>query len=391
MALTQEQQAIELIGRARQILVTTREHATKDSIASAFATSLLLKKLNKTHDVVIPGWKAEHALPFLSADVKPQDKLGATRSLRMSLDVTQAPLSELMYDVKDGVLEMTIVPKHGEWQPKDVVFRHGDDRYDLIIALDAPDFGSLGEAFREKADFFYRTTVINIDANPTNEYWGQVNLVDLNAVSTTEVLHSFIDRWNSQHVTPEIATALLAGMIANTHSFRTANVTPHTLATSSRLMERGARREEIVNALWRTRSLPVLKLWGIALTRLEQDRDLGLVWTTLLESDFLTAGARPEDVEGIVSELLGFAPEAKVVAIGLHTRNGLVLNVHAQPPLSAAELVRPLGGTGSRDRAVVTIVDSGHPTEGSGGSGSAGMKKVVETLALSLSKRLAPQ
>jgi hypothetical protein len=34
-----------------------------------------------------------------------------------------------------------------------------------VIAVDAPDMASLGNLFRDKADFLYRTTVINIDCS----------------------------------------------------------------------------------------------------------------------------------------------------------------------------------------------------------------------------------
>jgi len=282
----------------------------------------------------------------------------------------------LMYDVKDGKLDITLVPKQGEWTEKDFAFKQGQDRYDLVIAVDAPDMKSLGGLFREKADFLYRTTVINVDCASNNESWGQVNLVDLNAVSTSEVLYGFLSRWNKQHVDADVATAALAGMISRTRSFRTSNVTPKTLQISSELVTLGARRADIVQGLWRTQSISTLKLWGRVLSRLEQDRESGIVWAVLTDADFVESGASSAAVEGVVDELIAYAPSAKVVIIGRHTRDGLVLNVHAQPPLSAVELVRPLGGTGSRDRAVVNIKDGGHPMEE--------MKKAVERLGMTL-------
>jgi len=352
MALKSHEQVVELVSRASHILVVTREHPTVDSACAAIATGLLLEKLGKSCDVVIPGWQEADRPKFLSEKPLVHDTLGAIRTFHLTLDVSRVPLSELMYDVKDGKLDITVIPKHSEWTPKDFTFRHGDDRYDLVIALDIPDMASLGEAFRSKADFFYRTSVINIDHHSTNEYWGQVNLVDLNAVSATEALYTFVKDWNDMHLTPDIATAILAGMISKTRSFRTANVTPRTLAVSSELIERGARRGEIVTSLWRNRSVATLKLWGRALARLEQDRDIGLVWTSLTEGDFLEAGAKPADIEGIVDELVAYAPEAKVVAIFMQERDGIRVHVYATPPLSAAELLRPFGGTGTRDRAV---------------------------------------
>lgn len=350
MAFKPEQQAVELIGRAKNILVTTRDNASTDSLASAIALGMVLKKLNKTFDLVVPGYDAANHpsyLPKFEVSGKP----GAMRAFHISLDVRQVPLSELLYDVKDGKLEITLVPKHGDWMPKDVAFKHGDDRYDLIIALDSPDMSSLGDIAKNQADFIYRTTIINIDHNSANESWGQVNLVDLNAVSTSEVLFTFLQGWNKSFIDEPTATSLLAGMIAKTKSFRTPNVTPNTLKTSSELVSLGAKRGEIVAGLWRTQSISNLKLWGRILSRLEQDRELGLVWSVLNETDFIEAGAKPDAIDGVVDELISYAPEAKTVLLAVQKADGLHVNIFAQAPRSAADIARVFEGVGTRERA----------------------------------------
>ncbi len=356
MALSAEQQAIELISRANTILVTTRENPTVDSIASVVAVGLLLKKLQKNFDAVIAGWDPKQAPDFLPQTVEIAPEIGAMRTFHLEVNVKDVPLAELAYDVKNDLLDIAIIPKKGSWTPQDITFKHGEDRYDLVITVDAPDLASIGAFAREQADFFYRTPIINIDANPTNEYWGQVNLVDLNAVSTTEVLFGWIERWNRSLVDEPMGTALLAGMVAKTKSFRTANVTPKTLAASSTLVELGAKREQIVHGLWRTRSVRTLKLWGRALSRLEQDHELGLVWTTLGETDFVEAGVGPEALEGVVDELISYAPEAKAIAVITQRSSQLLVNLYASAPFSADELARPFNGSGTRDHATFSIV-----------------------------------
>ncbi|HVM90413.1 MAG TPA: DHH family phosphoesterase [Verrucomicrobiae bacterium] len=353
MALNAQQQAVELIGRAKNILLTTREQASIDSIASVTALALVLKKLNKSFDIVVPDFDAKQVPSFLPS-VEIRSAPGSMRSFKIKLNVKDVPLSELMYDVKDGQLEITIVPKKNSWKPNDVSFASGDDRYDLVIAVDAPDMASLGALFREQADFLYRTTIINLDHNAANEYWGQVNVVDLNCVSTTEALYQFLKDWNTNQIDADIATAVLAGMIAKTRSFRTTDVTPKTLAAASHLVELGARRADIVQGLWRTQTVSTLKLWGRALTHLRQDRELGLVWATLTQRDFLETGAKPEQLDGVVEELIGASPEAKIVALLSPAGNGTHVSLHAKPPFDAADIARAFSGTGNRERATFT-------------------------------------
>lgn len=376
MALLPEQQAIELIGRSKNILVTTREHASMDAIASVIAMGLVLKKLNKTFDVSIPGFNAKSLPSFLPDTLDIRPSIGAMRSFHLSVDVAKTPLQELMYDVKDGKLNITIVPKHGEWIETDVKLSPGTDRYDLVIAVDTPDMASLGDLFRDKADFLYRTNVINIDCASTNESWGQVNLIDLNAVATSEVVYGFLSRWNKQHIDADVATSVLAGMISRTRSFRSPNVTPKTLQLSSELVAIGARRGDIVQGLWRNQSIPTLKLWGRVLSRLEQDRESCIVHAVITDADFIESGARKEALAGVVDELIAFAPEAKVVVLMHQERDGLTVHVHAQAPLSAAELVRPFAGTGARDRAHFVYKEAHDVHEAK--------TKIIEKLAVTL-------
>lgn len=380
MALTPQQQALEQITRAKRILIVGKEHPTNDVLAAASSCLLFLRAMGKQADAVIPGIDKTTIPSFLPAKEDLSSTAPAMRATTISLNVKDVPLGELLYDVKDGKLEITVVPKRGEWTPQHLSFKHGDDRYDLVLALDAPDMQSLGELSRSHADFLYRTTILNIDCSSTNEHWGQVNIVDLNAVSTTEILCTLFDTWNRNLINADIATALLAGMISKTKSFRTQNVTPKTLTTASQLIAMGARREEIVHGLWRTRSVATLKLWGRALSRLEQDRSSGLVWAGLTSQDLIETGASISTLDDVIDELVSYAPEAKTVVFVTEgeQKNGLRVLVHANAPYSAVELTRQFGATGTRERASFVLKEELPLVEG--------MKFVVDKVRASMTK-----
>lgn len=353
MALSEQQQALEHIKRAKHILVASREQATADTIAGALACYLFLKQMGKSADVFIPGLNPEHAPKFLPAVTEIKTAVGPMRALKIYLDVSQTPVSELMYDVRNNRLEITIQPKNGEWKGHDVKAKHGEDYYDLIMALDCPNQHAFGAWSRECADFIYRTSIINIDCDAANEHWGQINLVDLNAVCTCEALFHLFEQWNNQALNEDLATALLAGMMAKTKSFRAPNITPRALNAAAQLISRGARREEIVYGLWRKQNVSTLKLWGRALTRLNHDPVLNLVWTFLTKQDFIETGAPDHHLNEVISELIMYAPEAKVIALFYESAESNVvhLSLHAQPPYHAAELTREFGATGTRESA----------------------------------------
>lgn len=354
MARTIEEQAVEHLKRSRQILITTCEHPSLDEVASACALALCLKAAGRAFDVVIPGFTV--APPFLPVkDLAIRPHVGALRAYHFKLDVTKVPLQELLYEVRDGLLDITLLPKEGSWSGEDARFTAADDRYDLVITLGAADKQSLGELSRRESDFLSRAVTINIDCHATNEYWGQMNIVDLRTSAVSEVVAAWLETWASDFVSADVATCLLAGIVAKTRAFRTPNLHPQTLERAAKLVALGGRREEVVYGIWRTRSIASLRLWGAALSRLESDPVTGLVWTSLTETDLLEAGSDLDATDGVVEELIRYAPEAKAILIFHHRADRLQARLHTIPPLSAIELGRAFQATGTRETALFEI------------------------------------
>jgi len=174
---------------------------------------------------------------------------------------------------------------------------------------------SLGKTFFNNTDLFYKVPVINFDNHPGNEHFGQINFVDLTATSICEIIYKTMIRLSQSNIDPEMATAILTGMISQTQSFNTANVTPNTLNIASQLMNLGADREKIIKHLYRTKSISSLKIWGEALTHMENDPALGLVWTTITREDFARTGATEDELKELIDELASNSPEAKLVLL----------------------------------------------------------------------------
>lgn len=369
MSLTPEQQLFETVNRAKRILVLGKANSDIATISSVLALAAFLEKRNKRIDAVIPGFNQTLIPAFLTGEQKISATLGPLRALKIKINTTHASLDEILSDATDTSLDVTLIPKQGEWSTQDVSFHHGEDIYDLIITLDCPDLISLGEIARNHADLIYRIPLCNIDTHASNEYWGQLNIVDLNAVSSGELLYRLFCQWDRHAIDEKLATLLLTNMIAKTHSFRSAHVTPKTLQACSELISLGAKREEIVHGLWRNKSVPLLRLWGKVLTRLEQDRARGLVWAVLTRTDCIDAGVHDLALDGIVDELLTYAPEAKISVL-IHEavdaqQNVVHANVYATHPYSAVELCRSFAPQGSPEHATFSLSNTASVVENS--------------------------
>jgi phosphoesterase RecJ-like protein len=219
---------------------------------------------------------------------------------------------------------------------------------------------SLGGIFSNNTDLFYRLPIVNFDSNPNNEHYGQINIIEITSVSTSENIFKTMNEINASLINEEIATALLAGIISQTRSFKTANITPNTLHTASQLMKLGADREKIIRHLYHNRSIASLKIWGQALSHLKNDTVSGLVWAVLTRENFVRSGATEEDLNELIDELIINSPEAKVIVLLYehpHTTNQICGLIVSNEQCDAKMLVAQFNPQGNKKRASFTIKD----------------------------------
>ena len=352
MAWTTHQQATEAIKRAKRVLVVAPENPTSDSLATLAAVLSYLQAHGIAADGLVPNINPEKLPNYLPQPDRIMPKPAGLRDLIIKLDLSKIPVHELAYDVVDGHLEINLTPKSGEWNAKDVTILPGEDRHQAIVAIGFPDRQSLVSAFREPTDMVHRVPIINLDHEAKNEHWSAINLVDISATSSAEVAYAWFEDWDAKKIDGPTATALMAGLMANTNSFRSSKVTSLTLEKAAKLMTIGADRERIVLDLWRTNPVSTLRLWGRALSRLEQDLEHSMVWTVLSKQDILDTGTSEARLDVMVQELIAHAPDAKLALIFVeHDPQTTRLVLFAQPPYMANQVGRSLGLDGTHIRA----------------------------------------
>lgn len=316
MERSESLQAVDLIKKSNNIVIVLPKNPSTDAVASGLGFFLALEKIEKKIKVVCNEFSLPPSHQFLPKSKEIRSDLTALRKFIITLDLTRTKVRELSYDISNSnKLNVYITPKDGFFEPRDVSTSASAYEYDLIITIDAPDLESLGKIYDDNTEFFYHTPIINIDHNPANEYFGEINSVDLVATSTSEIIFELIKQLNGGAMDEYIATSLLTGIVSKTKSFQSTTVTPRSLAISSHLIENGARRDDIIKHLYRTKSISTLKLWGRALARLKTENDGRIVWSLLNRQDFQKSGANEEELEGVVDELIVNTPNAEIIVI----------------------------------------------------------------------------
>lgn len=315
MALTEIEQFKKLIDDSKHILIALPVNCETDSIASALALQMFLASTHKQADIVSAGFVMSKNLKFLSGVEKIKTALEHLQKFIIKVDVSKAKIDTLSYDIKDNWLSIYLTPRSGTVGATDLRTAQSTYRYDLVITFGTQELAGLGEVFANNTDLFYRLPIINIDASPANERFGQVNLVDITSAGNAEALFKLLTQINESQITAEIATALLTGITVATHSFKSPHVSPLSLKHASQLVGMGADREKIITNLYRAKTLSALKLWGQALAHLKFYSEIKLASAIITRDDFAHAGAREEDLMGIVEELIGNAPEAELVVL----------------------------------------------------------------------------
>jgi phosphoesterase RecJ-like protein len=314
--LTLEQQIFKQIEKANNILLSFPAEWDGDAVAAASSFFVYLKKIGKNVDLA--GAKPAREIKQLSflpgfSDIK--NSLDHLRRFIVSLDISKTKVSQIKYLVENNQLNFIVSPENGWFEAGDVSSKAGEFKYDLIFVLGANDLESLGSLYDQNVEFFYKTPIINISQQAANEEFGQINLINLNCVAVSELVFNLIRAEAASLIDEDIATGLLAGIIMKTHNFKTGNLTPQTLMVTSELISAGARREEIINRLYRSHKISDLKLWGKVLNNLKLESNGALAWSWLTKNDTENLSADGESLRDMVDELMSNLPDTKIFMI----------------------------------------------------------------------------
>jgi bifunctional oligoribonuclease and PAP phosphatase NrnA len=169
----------------------------------------------------------------------------------------------------------------------------GREEFDLVIALDAGELSRYGSLYERHRAFLEGASILNIDHHISKGGCGQVNIIDVNAAATAELVVLFQQQADLP-LSREGAQCLLTGLITDTGSFQYTNTTPRCLEVAAELVRHGAIAETIAQPIFRERTLVEARLQAAIIEQAHTSSEGQLIWSWATAETLKRFGATPE-------------------------------------------------------------------------------------------------
>lgn len=282
------QEAAQRLMQADYIHILSHQYPDGDTIGSAAALCLALRKLGK------------HA-QMLCNDPYP-----------------------LKYDymLEDGLEEESFQPQY-------------------IVAVDIADTQLLG---KRMMDYASRIDLC-IDHHGSNTQYAGYYVVDPKAASTTEVIYALLQLMQVE-IDPQIADCIYTGITTDTGCFRYTNATPHTYRVAAEMMELGAQAASINRIMFDTKSRARLEIERRVLDTIQfyYNDQCAVVYVT--KKMIAESGAGDDDMDGIAA----LARQVEGVRVGVTMRekeDGVFkISMRSGKHIDASKICAQFGGGG---------------------------------------------
>jgi phosphoesterase RecJ-like protein len=231
----------------------------------------------------------------------------------------------------------------------------GDERFDLVIALDAGELTRYGALYDQHRAFLDSTTILNIDHHISSQGCGQVNIIDPVSAATAELLILF-QQQAQLPLSRDAATCLLTGIITDTASFQHTSTTPRTMEVAAVLLRAGAIPETIIRPLFRTQPLTQMRFRSLVIEKAQTACAGRLIWSYANNEMLATAGATA-DMDDNFSAVLRDVEGVQIAVLfkSYDDPQTTRLSIRSAEPYNAAEFCARFGGGGHARAAGATL------------------------------------
>ena len=247
------------------------------------------------------------------------------------------------------LISHTPIPQKYEFLSKDYTFLPLElvtSDLDLIIGVDCADRDRLNlpDSYLNKAK-----VVVNIDHHITNDYFGDINIVQ-KVAATGEILVDILNEFEFK-IDDEIATCLYTAIATDTGNFMFSNTTKNTFLRTAELFDTGFKFVEIARHLFLEKSLVQTRLMGLAITNMEMYQDARIALIHITKDDLALVGGKEGDCESLVNTAVDIEGVDVAIFIREVAKKFYKVSFRSKGDFDIATLAQTFGGGGHKNAA----------------------------------------
>ena len=233
-----KQDIINRLNQVNNILVTVKSNPTVDELSAALGLTMALNNYGKHATAVFSG-QIPNAMSFLKPQKTFENNVHSLRDFIISLNKEKA---DKLRFAKDGeIVKIYITPYKSTITPTDLEYSEGDFNVEMVIAVGINVKEELDAVIAAHGRILHEATVATVMPGQTPSQLGSINWSDSTVTSSSAMAVQLIQNLNVPNLlSPEVATALLTGIVADTDRFSNSKTSPRVMEISAQLMNAGA-------------------------------------------------------------------------------------------------------------------------------------------------------
>lgn len=266
------------------------------------------------------------------------DTLGSAYALKMGLKKLNKRVQVICCDEIPSKYDYFIDDEDSSFAPE------------TVVAVDVADIKLLGNIYAQ----FEGRIDLNIDHHISNTRYAKRLYLDADAAATAECIYEILDELGIEF-DRKIANALYTGMSTDTGCFKYSNVTVRTHEIAAKLYAIGVDAAEINRKMFDTKSRSRLELEMMVLSSARfhfDDRCMILAVTTEMQEKTGCSGSELEGVAAISRSVEGVLAGVSIKQI---EQSKFRVSLRTYEPLDASEICKKLGGGGHKAAAGCTL------------------------------------
>lgn len=347
----------------KTILIPVLNTGSHTSFGLALALQKMLQAKGAKVNVVVEDKTQYEYLNFIDQS-EVEVGFPAGRESILSLDISKNPIESLKYEVEGDKLNIFLTTERGHIALDDLTVSDTGAAPDLIITIGIPKLRNLGTLYTSNPEIFFKTPIVNLDNTFENKAFGKINIIEIGMSLMSQLVYEFA---NTLGLDISVgATELMFALMEETNNFQGANTPPVAYQLASELVEKGAKRDAIIETLYRSKPLSMLKLMGRTMAHANYFSLSGalegkeIFYTKLYPHDFEKTDTTEDDIAAMTRELSEHIPLSAIgINIMIETGNSIKTGYAVfREPVVVDKAMHVLGGS-----LVRGVIKYSFPTE----------------------------